>query len=66
VTVILKRGDSVHLAVPLNTGPGGTASTQKMVDQVIEMYAQMGVHVAGWTAGSLTRHFVIVAVFREE
>lgn len=62
----LRRGDVIHLAVPLNTGPGGENETRNLVDQVTQNYARQGVHVAVWTAGTLTAHATVVAVFREE
>lgn len=61
--MILKRGDHVHLAIPLGL-------TTEMRDEahrnLKDLYSQMGVHIAVLSEHEGLKEPKIVAVFRDE
>lgn len=69
MTVILKRGDRIHLAVGLDNH-GDVEAVKKQLREAIadlsDTYTKQGVTVVQWTGSTTLTHPVVVAVFRDE
>ena len=69
MTAILKRGDRIHIAFPVD---GNVTSEEAMKqalhrkEELTATYAKQGVTVVRWNAHNALTHPVVVAVFRDE
>lgn len=69
MSVILQRGDKIHLAIPFTAG-NGTYGQQKTEAEVeaehyIAFYLEQGIQVVRWSANNALTHPYVVAVFRD-
>lgn len=67
MSVILQRGDRIHLAVPISAASQHEAETEtrKAIAALEPDYTQQGVTIISWSANTLLTHPVVVAVFRD-
>lgn len=64
---ILRRGDTIHLAVPIDntlTGEALRAEGRRLNAEFLAMYAEYGVHIASLACNGRLTAPVVVAVFR--
>lgn len=69
MTMYLKRGDKIHLAVPIpNTFSPAEAEveTRRLYNFYVTEYGALGVGIVIFTTNSTLTHPVVVAVFRED
>lgn len=62
MTAILRPGDKIHLAFPINDAESSMSNYQFHKRE----YAAQGVEIAFWTGNSALTHPVVVAVFRSD
>lgn len=68
MSVILQRGDKIHLCVPVDGSQSRVDMQKEAVEtarQLTAQYATYGVHVELWAANTGLTAPVVVAVFRE-
>jgi hypothetical protein len=68
VSVVLRRGDRIHIALPISPTLYGDQLRVKLNEDAATLatqYAAQGVTIAYWTAHTACTHPHIVAVFRD-
>lgn len=66
MTAYLQPGDSIHLAIPMTVKLAGPdmEETTRLANELTAFYNSKGIHVAKCTAGPITTHPQVIAVFR--